>query len=265
MNILIVNDDGYRGPGLHALIAALKDDYKLTVVVPAREKSGTSNSVTFLTPLTAEKIHIHQIDFDVWVVEGTPADCTVLGIDQFMPEKPDLIISGINNGANIADSVIYSGTIAAALQGAFQGIPTFALSVDFNCDDFSVSANIFKELLPKFLAMEKNRPFFYSLNFPALPKNEIKGIKKAVISSNRMIERFEKRSNPYGKDYYWHVYDDLNEGTSGGYQPVDDKEEQYLTDVEAVSQGYISVTPIKLDYLDHQKFKELDDFSGFFD
>ncbi len=264
MNILIVNDDGYRGPGLHALIAALKDEHNLTVAVPAREKSGTSNSVTFLTPLTVEKVYLPQVDFDIWVVDGTPADCTVLALDQLVEERPDVILSGINNGANIADSVIYSGTIAAALQGAFQNIPTFALSADFNCQDFQVIAEIFQEMLPKFMQREKGKMFFYSLNFPAIPRQEIKGIKKTVISASRMIERFEKRRNPYGSDYYWHVYDDINDGVQGGFSAVDEDMRGYITDVEAVSQGYISVTPIKLDYLDHQKFKELDDFADVF-
>lgn len=264
MNILIVNDDGYRGPGLHALIKALKDDHNLTVAVPAREKSGTSSSVTFLTPLVAEKIHLHQVDHDIWMIDGTPADCTVLALDQLVDTKPDLIISGMNNGANVADSIIYSGTIAAALQGAFQGIPTFALSADFGCQDFQTLADIFKEMLPVFMEREKGNSFFYSLNFPALSRAEIKGVKTTTISNKRMVENFERRQNPYGTDYFWHVYDDVNQGSQGGYAGPSEREGDYLTDVEAVAQGYISLTPIKLDYLDHEKLKKMDGFDGIF-
>ncbi|MDO4541830.1 MAG: 5'/3'-nucleotidase SurE, partial [Bacillota bacterium] len=161
MNILIVNDDGYRGPGLHALINVLKPYHTLTVAVPAREKSGTSSSVTFLTPLQAEKMYLPQVDHNIWVIDGTPADCTVLALDQLVESRPDIIVSGINNGANVADSIIYSGTIAAALQGAFQGLPTFALSTDFNCRDFNVSAEIFKEIMPQIIKKEGDNSFLY--------------------------------------------------------------------------------------------------------
>ncbi|MEG0998566.1 MAG: 5'/3'-nucleotidase SurE [Clostridiales bacterium] len=263
MKILIVNDDGYRGKGLHALINALKDEHQLTVVVPAQEKSGTSNSVTFLVPLTAEKIYLPKDDLNIWMVEGTPGDCTVIALDQLMEEKPDLIVSGINNGLNVADSVMYSGTVAAALQGAFQGIPTFALSNDFNCSDFSVSANIFKELLPNFLENEKGNNFLYNINFPNLPLSEIKGMKKTVISHARMMERFEKRISPYGRDYYWHIYDDVKEGTGGFTKAVKSQGEE-PTDLETVKAGYISITPIKLEYLDKEKLKTMADYSAAF-
>ncbi|MDO4542871.1 MAG: hypothetical protein Q4C00_08620, partial [Bacillota bacterium] len=106
--------------------------------------------------------------------------------------------------------------------------------------------------------------FFYNINFPALARNEIKGLKKTVISSKKMIESFEKRQNPYGVDYYWHVYADVNAGSNGGYGSVEAGEEGRLTDVDAVAQGYISITPLKLDYLDHKKFRETDDFADIF-
>ena len=255
MKILIVNDDGYRGIGTHALIRALRKDHELTVAVPSRERSGNSNCITFLTPLTVEKIHLNSLDFDVWTVDGTPADCAVMALDQLCEEPPDVVISGINNGYNIADGVIYSGTVAAALQGAMKGIPTFALSANHSYAWFDDAASLFADLLPKFMEKEKGNHFFYNINFPDVPVNEIKGICKATISQGRMVNYLEQRVSPYGRPYYWHAYDldteyDLcKEEGSDGY---------------ATKNGYISITPLRVDYLDRDAFETMYDYDNVF-
>lgn len=255
MKILIVNDDGYRGVGLHALIRALKKEHELTVAVPSQERSGNSNCITFLTPLTVEKIHLNSLDFDVWTVDGTPADCAVMALDQLCEEPPDVVISGINNGYNIADGVIYSGTVAAALQGAINGIPTFALSANHGYNWFDEAAMLFADLLPKFMEKEKGNHFFYNINFPDVPVNEIKGICKATISQGRMVNHLEQRVSPYGRPYYWHAYDldteyDLcKEEGSDGY---------------ATKNGYISITPLRVDYLDRDALETMYDYDNVF-
>lgn len=255
MKILIVNDDGYRGIGTHALIRALRKDHELTVAVPSRERSGNSNCITFLTPLTVEKIHLNSLDFDVWTVDSTPADCAVMALDQLCEEPPDVVISGINNGYNIADGVIYSGTVAAALQGAMKGIPTFALSANHSYAWFDDAASLFADLLPKFMEKEKGNHFFYNINFPDVPVNEIKGICKATISQGRMVNHLEQRVSPYGRPYYWHAYDldteyDLcKEEGSDGY---------------ATKNGYISITPLRVDYLDRDAFETMYDYDNVF-
>ena len=255
MKILIVNDDGYRGIGTHALIRALRKDHELTVAVPSRERSGNSNCITFLTPLTVEKIHLNSLDFDVWTVDGTPADCAVMALDQLCEEPPDVVISGINNGYNIADGVIYSGTVAAALQGAMKGIPTFALSANHSYAWFDDAASLFADLLPKSMEKEKGNHFFYNINFPDVPVNEIKGICKATISQGRMVNHLEQRVSPYGRPYYWHAYDldteyDLcKEEGSDGY---------------ATKNGYISITPLRVDYLDRDAFETMYDYDNVF-
>ena len=255
MKILIVNDDGYRGIGTHALIRALRKDHELTVAVPSRERSGNSNCITFLTPLTVEKIHLNSLDFDVWTVDGTPADCAVMALDQLCEEPPDVVISGINNGYNIADGVIYSGTVAAALQGAMKGIPTFALSANHSYAWFDDAASLFADLLPKFMEKEKGNHFFYNINFPDVPVNEIKGICKATRSQGRMVNHLEQRVSPYGRPYYWHAYDldteyDLcKEEGSDGY---------------ATKNGYISITPLRVDYLDRDAFETMYDYDNVF-
>ncbi|MEE0776538.1 MAG: 5'/3'-nucleotidase SurE [Bacillota bacterium] len=255
MKILIVNDDGYRGVGLHALIHALKDQHDLTVAVPSQERSGNSNCITFLTPLSVDKVHIEALDFDVWTVDGTPADCTIMGLDQLCDGKPDVVISGINNGYNIADGILYSGTVAAALQGAIQGIPTFALSVNHCYQWFDDAAMLFAELLPKFMEREKGNAFFYNINFPDVPVEKIKGILKSTISHGRMVEHFEKRISPYGRPYYWHAYDLATE-----YDLC--KEEG--SDGFAVKNGYISITPLRVDYLDKDALETMSDYDDVF-
>lgn len=255
MKVLIVNDDGYRGPGLHALVNALKEKYELTIVVPAMENSGTSSSITFRTPLFFNEVYVPQMDCNIWVVDGTPADCTVIALDQICKETPDLVISGINNGLNIADAVLYSGTVAAALQGAIAGIPTFALSCDFRCTDFTVSAKLFSEMLPVFLECEQNEHFFYNINFPSLPLKEIKGLKNTVLSDGRMVDSFEKRINPYGQPYYWHAYD-------GEKDVISCNKEN--SDVMALRQGYVSITPLKVDFFDNERFKKMPNYAEIF-
>lgn len=253
MKILIVNDDGYRGKGLHALIRALKDDHDVTVVVPESEQSGKSHGITFLEPLVMEKVYLHEADYAVYAVKGTPADCVVMGIDQVMGEKPDLLLSGINKGFNIASCLPYSGTVSAAYEGACRGIPSIALSAGFMQADFDLAAKMFKVMLPTIMKEEKGQPFFYNINFPEVSLEELKGIRKTTVAKEPILDCLEKRKDPFGREYYWHSYDEVHDDT----MPEDDPG----SDLEAIHQGYISVTPLKLEYLDREKYENMMHFS----
>lgn len=253
MKILIVNDDGYRGKGLHALIRALKDEHDLTVVVPEYEQSGKSHSITFLDPLYLDKIYLPEADHDVYIVKGTPSDCVVMGLDQIFDETPDLLISGINKGFNIASCLPYSGTVSAAYEGACREIPSIALSAGYLNADFDLVANMFKIMLPELWKEENGKMFFYNINFPEVSLDELKGIRKTTVAREPIYDCLEKRKDPFGREYYWHSYDEIHQDT----MPEDDPG----SDLEAIHQGYISVTPLKLDYLDRKKYEDMTNFS----
>lgn len=252
MRILIVNDDGFRGEGLHALIRALKDEHELTVVVPETEQSGKSHSMTFLDPVYLDKIYVSAADYEIYTVKGTPADCVMMALSQIMDEKPDVLISGINKGFNAAAAIVYSGTVSAAYEGASRGIPSFALSADYLGADFDLVARMFRLMLPAILKEEKENVFFYNINFPSVAIEDLKGIRKTTIASEPVTERMEKRTDPFFRDYYWHAFDgdtEKNQVNEAG------------SDTEALREGYISVTPLKLDYLDKEKYESMMGFS----
>ena len=254
MKILIVNDDGARGEGLHALIRALKDEHDVTVVVPEIEQSGKSHSMTFFDPLYFNKIHLAEADYDVYTVKGTPGDCVLMALDQIVEARPDLLLSGINKGFNTAGAIIYSGTVSAAFEGANRGIPSIALSAGFIDVDFDEVARVFRMMLPAFTA--EKEVFFYNVNFPTVPLKEIRGIRKTTIDPLVVTECMEKRIDPFYRAYYWHSYNGHN-----------NKEFHYAegSDLDALDKKFISVTPLKLNYFDEKKFQSMDDFSAVFD
>lgn len=255
MKILLVNDDGYRSAGIHALILALKEEHELTVVVPALEQSGKSHCMTFLDPVTCDHFHLSEVDHDIYMVHGTPSDCVLMALDQIMTDKPDLVISGINKGYNSGGAIVYSRTVSAAYEGASRGISAFALSADFSNADFNLVAEMFKTMLPRILKMEKDEPFFYNINFPNVPPSELKGIRKTTIADSQITEKMEKRVDPFQREYYWHAYDcALAESIC----------DEAGSDMSAIHDGYISVTPLKLDYFDEKKFDRMMDFSDVF-
>lgn len=255
MKILLVNDDGYRCEGIHALILALKEEYELTVVVPALEQSGKSHCMTFLEPVSYDHFRLSAVDHEIYMVHGTPSDCVLMALDQIMDEKPDLVISGINKGYNSGGAIVYSGTVSAAYEGASRGIPSFALSADFSNADFTLAAKMFRMMLPAIMEAEKGNPFFYNINFPNVPFSALKGIKKTSIASSNITEKMEKRVDPFQREYYWHAYDcKLAESIC----------DEAGSDMKAIHEGYISVTPLKLDYFDKMKFDRMLDFSDVF-
>ena len=254
MRILIVNDDGARSIGMFALIEAFKDEHELTVVVPREQHSGASHSMSFFLPLTAEQVHLDALDHDIWMVGGTPADCSVWALDQLFTTPPDLVISGINMGFNTGDCAYCSGTIGAAYEAAGRGIPSIAISGPFETlgYDYRIAARVLRKLLPDIMAANAGKPMFYSINVPECAEDEIRGVIAADFSMDKWTPVYEKRRSPRGFDYYWHA-------DFGGYETPQAPEG---TDSWALANNYVSITPIKVDYVDHEALAAMPDFSA---
>lgn len=242
MKILLANDDGIDAAGIHALIHALKDDYELYVCAPIQQRSGYSHSVTYFVKDNRCQIrHIEGVK-KAWAVDATPADCVYYGIYAMMDEKPDLVISGINQGENLSDDVLYSGTIGAASEALIAGIPAMAVSLcSYESEDFSASAEIARKLIPAY--MQGNHDYVLSANVPSLPYEDIKGYR--ICTS-------EKGRN-YAKHVSIHTIDkDTCMLHTDNTRPHMKQKVHSGSDVDAVDSGYVALTPIGLsmDYTD---------------
>ncbi len=230
--ILATNDDGIHSKGMTALARALQGVGVVFVVAPDREKSAVAHSLTLHRPLRVEKIKKN-----FYAVDGTPADCVHLGVNAILPERPRLIVSGINKGGNLGDDITYSGTVSAAFEGTLLGIPSFAISLvsrsHFKFDGAaSFAAKVARQIVVKGLLKDT----LLNINVPNLDKEKIKTYKitqqgRWVHNQSAVVEKVD----PRGKKYYW----------IGGGELVFDKRRG--TDFEAVSRGYISITPLHLD------------------
>lgn len=235
MQILLTNDDGIYAPGLAALEVELKRLGDVAVVAPQIEQSGVGHSVTFLHPLVCKEIYEGDRRRG-WAVEGSPADCVKLGIFELCPKRPDIIVSGINGGLNAGINVLYSGTVAAAIEGAFFGITSVACSLEFNEHaNFEKAAKMCVGVIEQILAQKSPGPVLYNLNIPTAAVERPKGIKTLPMAVNRYGEHFIKRIDPRGRAYYWATNDPPP-------QP-----EGHETDLTALADGYVTLTPLQYD------------------
>lgn len=243
MNVLITNDDGVFSLGLNALVSQIKKIAKVTVIAPDRERSAAGHSLTFFTPLRAQKIR-EERKLKVYSSDGTPSDCILLGICDIMKEKPDIVISGINRGGNLGYDLTYSGTVSAAMEGLIHKIPSFAISLaGFENDvDYTFSA-VFAHKLAKFI-YNKGLPrgIFLNVNVPNVDAKEIKGIQITFQGKSIYNQKLMKRKDPRGIEYYW---------ISGDY-PSGMLEEG--SDFKAIYDKKISITPIHLTMTDFSIF-----------
>lgn len=250
MEILITNDDGIKAPGIHILAGIMQQLGHVTVVAPDGPRSGQSSALTVNSPLRLRKKE-ETSSLTVYVCNGTPADCIKLALDQLYDakNKPDLVATGINHGSNSAISVIYSGTMGAAMEGCVCGI----LSIGFSlCNhameaDFSYFEAYILQLTKQILAMDVPYGTCFNVNAPC---GELKGIRVARQCKGKWIKEFEKRTDPHGRDYYWMTGEFLNAEADA----VD-------TDEAWLSQGYITVVPVKIDMTDYDwlvKMKSLE-------
>ncbi|MCB0263412.1 MAG: 5'/3'-nucleotidase SurE [Calditrichia bacterium] len=243
--ILVTNDDGIFSHGIWALCNAMKSIGEPYVVAPDSEKSAVGHAITLSDPLRVAKVERHG-EFFGWSVNGTPADCVKLGVKGILEFKPDLVVSGINQGSNAAVNVIYSGTVSAATEGAIMGIPSIAFSLtSFTNRDFSGAAEVAKVLADAALKNGIPEDTLLSVNIPALPLSEIKGIKITRQGRGRFEEFFEKRTDLTNRTYYW----------LGGKKLVLDTDDD--VDEVAISRQYVAVTPLHLDLTQYRFLAEL--------
>ncbi|HHJ16066.1 MAG TPA: 5'/3'-nucleotidase SurE [Gammaproteobacteria bacterium] len=236
MHILISNDDGYRAPGLRCLADALQAAGDVTVVAPDRDRSGASNSLTLDSPLRARKM-----DNGYTCVEGTPTDCVHLAITGLLEQEPDMVVSGINAGANLGDDVIYSGTVAAAMEGRFLGLPAVAVSlVSTRQGYFDTAAKVVLELLQRLNCEPVPAETILNVNVPDLPFEELQGWQVTRLGNRHKSEPVICETDPRGRPIYW-------VGPAGSEQDAGPG-----TDFHAVRNGFVSVTPIHVDLTRHE-------------
>ena len=236
MRILLTNDDGVNAPGLAALRDAIADLGEVAVVAPDTEQSGVAHSITLIHPLRVRKVY-HGQEFFGYGVSGAPADCVKLACRELLAAPPDLVCAGLNLGANVAINILYSGTVAAAIEGAILGFPSVAFSLaETERPDFPGAAAIAREVLGLILAEPLPERAVLNVNIPGLPCEQVRGIRVTHQSSSTYRETFEKRHDPWGKAYFW---------ITGGIN------DQFLrepdSDLLALREGYVSVTPIHFD------------------
>ena len=246
MQILISNDDGVYAPGLEALHNAMSQAFNCQVIAPDRDRSGASCSLTLDQPLYPKVLENGFVS-----VNGTPTDCVHLGINGFFEQPFDLVVSGINLGSNLGDDVLYSGTVAAALEGRFLKRPAFAFSLASRSTEHLASAAYFAQQLVSHqaqLALPEHT--ILNVNIPSLPLEQIKGIKLTRLGHRHHAHPPVKYTNPRGKQGYWlSVAGGIADGESG-------------TDFHALEQGYVSVTPLLVDRTDFQQINELSHWLG---
>jgi len=237
--VLLVNDDGYHSKGLLAIRRKLLDaGFRVITVTPDRNMSGSSHSLTFTRPLKIEKL---EKDF-YFIVDGTPADCVHLGYYVVMEgKKPDILVSGINTGPNLGNDIFYSGTVGAAREGTLLGMPSVAFSPSSSKNpDFGVMAKLSLKIVNQVLDKGLPSKVFLNVSFPNLPEKEIKGFKLTRQGRSAYKEQIKKYLSPSKEVYYW----------IGGVEALDEECEKG-TDYTAVKEGYVSITPIRLDLTDY--------------
>jgi 5'-nucleotidase len=248
LKILISNDDGYRARGIRALREALTGLGDLTVMAPDRNKSGAGHSLTLDVP-----VRVGKIEAGFYFVTGTPTDCVHLAISGFFDFEHDMVVSGINDGENLGDDVLYSGTVAAAIEGRFLGLPTVAIS---QCRPsavgatprFDTSARVVRRLVSHLLARPLDRNMILNVNVPDLPYEDLKGLQTTRLGFRHRSEPVLKAHDPRGRPVYW-------VGPSGPGQDAGPG-----TDFNAIAEGYVSVTPLQVDLTRHSALDEVRDW-----
>ncbi|MBY6018057.1 5'/3'-nucleotidase SurE [Ferrimonas balearica] len=241
MKILVSNDDGVHAPGIKALTDALAVIAETVTVAPDRNCSGASNSLTLTNPLRAQRL-----ENGYYQVNGTPTDCVHLAIRELMDGEPDLVVSGINAGANLGDDTLYSGTVAAAMEGRHLGLPTIAVSlVGRKLEHYDTAAAITAQIVQGLLANPLPSEQILNINVPDLPLEQIQGIRVTRLGARHKAEGMVKTQDPAGRDIYWL-------GPPGGEQDAGDG-----TDFHAVANGYVSVTPLTVDLTAHSQLAPL--------
>lgn len=244
MKILVSNDDGYLATGINVLADALSRIADVIVVAPDRNRSAASNSLTLADPLRISKVAENR-----YRVNGTPSDCVHLALTGFLKDEPDLVVSGINHGANLGDDVIYSGTVAAATEGRFLGLPTIAVSlVGHNLVHFDTAARVATELVQRLEKDPLPAEFIFNVNVPNVPYDDLAGVRVCRLGFRHKSEPVVKSTDPHGRTIYW-------VGPAGASQEADEG-----TDFHALEQGAAAITPLKVDLTRHEALPTVEEW-----
>ncbi len=246
MQILISNDDGYFSPGLACLAQHLSTVADVVVVAPERDRSGASNSLTLNRPL-----NLRRAPSGFYYVDGTPTDCVHLAVTGMLDTQPDMVVSGINSGANMGDDTIYSGTVAAATEGFLLGIPSIAVSLTGHEQvNYETAARVVVELVQRFQAEQHSQPWLLNVNVPDIPYAQLQGIQVTRLGKRHKAEPVVKSSNPHGQPVYW-------VGAAGKAQDAGEG-----TDFYAIAQGRVSVTPLQIDLTQYSQLDAVRNWLG---
>ncbi|MCW5602854.1 5'/3'-nucleotidase SurE [Nitrosomonas sp.] len=246
MRILLSNDDGYFAPGLARLAETLSSIAEITVVAPERDRSGASNSLTLDRPLSLHKSHN-----GFYYVNGTPTDCVHLAVTGMLDDLPDMVVSGINDGANMGDDTIYSGTVAAATEGFLLGIPSIAVSlVSTSNGNFSTAANVTLDIVKGFIQKKFHVPILLNVNVPDIPQEQLQGLEVTRLGRRHKAESVIKSVSPRGEAVYW-------VGAAGAAQDAGEG-----TDFFTVQNNRVSVTPLQIDLTRYDQMGYLKDWLG---
>lgn len=244
MRILLSNDDGYLAPGLAALAAALQGLGDVIVIAPERNRSGASNSLTLDRPL-----HLRRAGNGFSYVNGTPTDCVHLAVTGILEHQPDIVVSGINLGANMGDDTIYSGTVAAATEGYLLGVPSIAISLaSFSGRHFETAAGVARDCVERFLRSPFKEPVLLNVNVPDVPADLLRGTKVTRLGRRHKAEPAVKSISPRNETVYW-------VGAAGAAADAGEG-----TDFHAVENGWVSITPLQIDLTHTAQLSSLADW-----
>lgn len=246
--ILVINDDGVQAPGIQALIEMVRPLGRVLVVAPEEGNSGMSHAITIKVPLRLKKVRDEK-NLLVYSCNGTPADCVKLALSELCSDrKPDLLVSGINHGSNSSISIVYSGTMAATIEGCLSGIPSIGFSLlDYSYNaDFSATIKLCRPIAERVLHEGLSQGVCLNVNVPVLAADKINGYKVCRQNKGSWQEEFEKRTDPRGVDYFW---------LTGYFH--NDEPEATDTDEWALNNGYISIVPIKIDFTDYNELTRM--------
>mgnify|MGYP006261171701 FL=1 len=245
MKILITNDDGIFSSGIYALWEVAKEFGSVYVVAPNSQKSATGHSITISKPLFIDKIK-RRNGFEGIAVTGSPADCVKFGLKKILSNAPDLILSGINLGSNLGYNIIYSGTVAAAIEGAMQNIPSIAFSIDsFNPKSFDTSKSIIRQIINLAIENRITKKFIWNVNIPNCGIDQLKGIKVASQGNQYFNDDFDTRVDPKGNEYYWMVGNMVDEDST------------FDSDSYVVKNDYASISPIRFNLSSSKEIEEM--------
>lgn len=244
--ILVTNDDGVDSPGLAALARALRTVEDVCVIAPNRNWTAAGHTKTLDRPLRVTEIKLPGTRISAFSSDGTPSDCVALGLLGLAPERPRLVVSGINTGPNMGSDITYSGTVSAAMEGVVSGVPAIAVSLaDYLQWDFAYAGRFAAKLAKRVLDAGLERDVLLNVNVPQIPRREIKGVQVTRLGRREYRDELIRRKDPIGRDYFW-----IGGGPPGGAGEPG-------TDLHAVAAGYVSITPVQLDLTNHDLIEHI--------